>query len=114
MSLLQKELSVLTMAGKFRELRRDEQQSKGDALSLDDLQKAIDKMWHLQKGGEEVLNGDGGANNSELGLGLVSFHGTCFNCGEKGHRKNKCPKLKGEQKNWKFNGTRSASCVGRP
>jgi len=89
-----------------------EEQAKGDAMTLDDVQKAVDKMWRLIKkdsdGDDESIEGPA---RKELGLAAVPFHGKCYYCQEKGHVKRECPKLL-EAKKFRFAG-RCGKCGGR-
>lgn len=89
-----------------------EEQAKGDALSLDDVQKAVDKMWRLYKRGskgEDDTNDD--PKETETALGSIVFRGKCHYCHETGHKKWHCPKLKAERK-FKFDG-QCGKCGGK-
>ena len=78
-----------------------EMRQKGDAVTMDDLKEAMDQHYRLMSQ----------TTNESNELGLVS---TCYDCGEEGHQKKNCPKLKNnrrrnnnndEKQKGKFKGT---------
>ena len=66
---------------------------------MEDLEEAMKMQWRIVQGSKT----SSGTENKEFSL--VGFNGTCYHCGEKGHRANKCPKKQnGEnQSNYKQN-----------
>ena len=83
---------------------------KGTSLTIDDLEEAMQIQWRISHGDENKNE----SNDSEFSL-VASNELTCYFCGEKGHKANKCPKKKknggdgkgqnsGSNQNKKFNG----------
>ncbi len=70
----------------YKSVLTAEQRVKKTALQLSDLEEAMNQHWHQIKKDDED-------NAEEKGkeLTLSAFNGKCFNCGEMGHRANKCP-----------------------
>ena len=82
---------------------------KKTALELSDLEEVMNQHWHQIKKDDED-------NAEEKGkeLTLSAFNGKCFNCGEMGHRANKCPqgkkKFAGTCHNCGEQGHKSSDC----
>ena len=62
-----------------------EQRLKGDALTLSDLETAMNQHWRQVKS-PKTNDGDG------VEILLSAFGGVCYLCKQKGHKANKCPK----------------------
>jgi hypothetical protein len=57
---------------------------------MDDLEDAMNQLWRQGGGSQKKHTGyDGGE------MVLSAFGGTCYNCQEKRHRANQCPKKDG-------------------
>ena len=87
---------------------------KGSNLKISDLQEALKEHWRIRHNlvndGEEVDDDDSEDEEKEMALSAMS-NIKCYNCKQKGHKKNKCPLLKkndgnknGDKKK-KFKGT---------
>ena len=61
-----------------------EQQARGENLTLDDLEKAMDHLYRQMHPGI--------VDNDENELALSAFSGKCYKCHEVGHKANNCPK----------------------
>ena len=66
---------------------------KGLGLTVEYLEEAMKIQWQIVQGNKT----SSGVENKEFIL--VGFSGTCYHCGEKGHRENKCKKNKMEETN---------------
>jgi hypothetical protein len=88
-----------TAAEKYHSVLTSEQRTKGAGLTMDDLEDAMNQLW-IQGGGRQKKHtgNDGGE------MVLSAFGGTCYNCQEKGHIANQCPRKDGPN-----NGYRNAS-----
>jgi hypothetical protein len=64
-----------------------EKRTKGDDLTMDDLEDAMNQLWRQGGGSQKKDTSDDGGE-----MMLAAFGGTCYNCQEKGHRANQCPK----------------------
>ena len=71
-------------------------------FGLGSLEKAM-MLFYRQKYGDGSKKSAGTGDTEELVLS--AFNGTCFNCGEKGHRKHECPNAKKKREQPKFKGT---------
>jgi len=67
-----------------------EQRLRGDELALSDLETAMNQHWRQTK--SPKTNDDEG---SDFALSSMNFGGFCYNCKQKGHKANKCPKKNG-------------------
>ena len=79
------------------------QESKGDQLTIDDLERAMTLEYRLRTKGSKV---DGKGKE----LSLSSFNGICYKCKQSGHKANACPNGKGEGGKGKFNGKFNGKC----
>ena len=59
---------------------------KGSGLTLDDLEEAMKVQWRITKSSKSESQG---ARKSEFSL--AAFAGKCYNCGQTGHKADKCP-----------------------
>ena len=92
---------VLDAAPKdYQLLLTGEQWQMGNLLTLDDLATAMNQRW--RQIGSSKSSDDEDEDQSELGL--MAFHGICFECGEKGHKAHGC-KNKGNEQYKQFKGT---------
>jgi hypothetical protein len=57
---------------------------------MDDLEDAMNQLWRKGGGSQKKHTGHDGGE-----MVLSAFGGTCYNCQEKGHRANQCPKKYG-------------------
>ena len=71
----------------------------GDQLKLKHLREAMTRQYRIVYGTEKSSEDDD--NGGELQLS--AFNGTCYHCGEKGHKANNCPNKKQKSKT-KFTG----------
>jgi len=62
-----------------------EQRLRGDKLTLNDLETAMNQFWRQ---GKTPKTNDG---NDAAEISLSAFGGVCYNCKKKGHKANKCP-----------------------
>ena len=62
-----------------------EQRLRGDKLTLNDLETAMNQFWRQ---GKTPKTNDG---NYAAEISLSAFGGVCYNCKKKGHKANKCP-----------------------
>ena len=62
-----------------------EQRLRGDKLTLNDLETAMNQFWRQ---GKTPKTNDG---NDAAEISLSEFGGVCYNCKKKGHKANKCP-----------------------
>jgi len=62
-----------------------EQRLRGDKLTLNDLETAMNQFWRQRK---TPKTNDG---NDTAEISLSAFGGVCYNCKKKGHKANKCP-----------------------
>jgi hypothetical protein len=88
-----------TAAEKYHSVLTPEQRTKGADLTMDDLEDAINQLWRQGGGSQKKHTGNDGGE-----MVLSAFGGNCYNCQEKGHRANQCPKKDGPN-----NGHRIAS-----
>jgi hypothetical protein len=88
-----------TAAEKYHSVLTSEQRTKGAELAMDDLEDAMNQLWRQGGGLQKKHTGNGGGE-----MVLATFGGTCYNCQEKGHRANQCPKKDGPS-----NGNRNSS-----
>jgi hypothetical protein len=79
-----------TAAEKYHSVLTSEQHTKGAGLTMDDLEDAMNQLW--RQGGESQKKHTGNDGGEMV---LSAFGGTCYNCQEKGHRANQCPKKDG-------------------
>jgi hypothetical protein len=111
-----------TAAEKYHSVLTSEQRTKGADLTMDDIEDAVNQLWRQGGGSPKKHTGNDGG-----GMVFAAFGGTCYNCQDKGHRANQCPKkdgpsngnrnasgntrgkFKGERKNLSKSGTRSLS-----
>jgi len=80
-----------------------ERRLKGNQLTLDDLEDALDSKYRLARG-----NNKNDVDDKEMGLAGVGSSGVkCFTCGAMGHKSFQCPKGAngGAKKPPKFQGT---------
>ena len=86
---------------------------KGSALKINDLQEALKEHWRIRHNlvseGEEIEDDDSKDEEKETALNAVA-NVKCYNCGQRGHKKNNCPLLKKNDakkgnKKKKFTGT---------
>jgi hypothetical protein len=62
-----------------------EQRRMGDALTMTDLEEAMNQHWR-QLYGETASD----SRSSDKEIVLAAFNGACFNCGKKGHKSTEC------------------------
>jgi hypothetical protein len=75
---------------KYRAVLSCEQSLKGNALKLDDLEKAMTRQWRQERSSQHK---DDESDDDEGGeVSLSAFQGNCFKCKQKGHRADNCPK----------------------
>jgi hypothetical protein len=79
-----------TAAEKYHSVLTSEQQTKGANLTLDDLEDAMNRLWRQGYGSQKKHTSDDGGD-----IIWAAFGGTCYNCQEKGHRADQCPKKAG-------------------
>jgi hypothetical protein len=79
-----------TAAEKYHSVLTSEQRTKGAGLTMDDLEDAMNQLWRQGGGSQKKHTGNDGGE-----MVLSAFGGTCYNCQEKGHRSNQCPKKDG-------------------
>jgi hypothetical protein len=79
-----------TAAEKYHSVLTSEQRTKGDGLTMDDLEDAMNQLWRQGGGSQKNQTGNDGGE-----MVLSAFGGTCYNCQEKGHSSNQCPKKDG-------------------
>ena len=72
---------------KYAVILAKELRDKGDACALSDLKEAMKAQYRLATKGKKNKS-----NGKELSLS--TFTGTCFECGEAGHKANECPNKK--------------------
>ena len=104
-------MPVMRSPKEYQMIMVTKHRGKGMGLTLNNIKSAMSQPWRSMYG--ERTNQNMGVNedcNSELGLGR-QFNGTCHDCGQWGHKKANCPKLKKGQNlsenlnKKKFNGT---------
>jgi hypothetical protein len=71
---------------KYHQVLTSEQRTKGDDLTMDDLEDAMNRFWRQGGGSQKKHTSDDDGYTV-----LAAFVGTCYNCQEKGHRANHCP-----------------------
>jgi hypothetical protein len=86
-----------TMAEKYHDVLTSGQRVKGASLTIDDLEDTMNQLWRQGGGSQKKHRTDDGGD-----MDLAAFVGNCYNCQEKGHRANQCPKKTGPN-----NGNRS-------
>jgi hypothetical protein len=64
---------------------------------MDDLEDAMNKLWRQGGGSQKKHTGNDGGE-----MVLAAFGGTCYNCQDKGHIANQCPKKDGPQCEWQY------------
>jgi hypothetical protein len=79
-----------TASEKYHSVLTSEQRTKGDKLTMNDLEDAMNQFWR-QGGGSQKKH----SSDDSCDMVLAVFLGTCYNCQEKGHRANQCPKKDG-------------------
>ena len=62
--------------------------TKGNALTLDDLEDVMNDQWYLTPEGKRSSAND----DAEGEVSLVAFNGNCNHCGAFGHKAAQCPK----------------------
>ena len=67
-----------------------EQRSKGDAMTLENLEEAMRTLYRVKIEAKKGTDDDDDDKDTEMQL--AAFSGTCFKCNEKGHMANQCPK----------------------
>jgi len=82
---------------KYQSILALEQVIKGEQVTLDDLKKVMKTLYRQAQG--KSISED---NNDDGEMVLAGFKGNCHICGERGHRKFKCPN-KGNNNNKKKN-----------
>jgi hypothetical protein len=79
-----------TAAEKYHSILTSEQRTNGADLTMDDLEYGM-KQLRRQGGGSQKKH-----TGNDIGeMVLAAFGGTCYNCQEKGHIANQCPKKDG-------------------
>jgi hypothetical protein len=79
-----------TAAEKYHSVLTSEQHTNCADLTMEDLEDAMNQLWR-QGGGRQKKH-----TSNDIGeMVLAAFGGTCYNCQEKGHRANQCPKKDG-------------------
>jgi hypothetical protein len=80
------------MTSEYQSIVTAEQRRLGGNITLDDLEECMNQYWW------QILTKESADSNDENNeLTLSAFSGKCYNCGEEGHRANKCPKKKRNQ-----------------
>ena len=75
------------------------EQKKGDALTMKDLEEAMNTQFRIRYGDTEK------DDEGESELALSAFSGTCYKCNKKGHKANNClEKKQSGQSGGKFKG----------
>jgi hypothetical protein len=79
-----------TAAEKYHSVLTSEQRTKGADLTMDDPEDTMNQLWRQGGGSQNKHTGNDGGE-----MVLAAFGGICYNCQEKGHRANQCPKKDG-------------------
>lgn len=73
----------------------------GGTVTAEDLIEACNESWRISGNGKSKTTGEGEVpNEATLGSTPGQFNGSCYKCGEKGHKAFQC----GQQQQQRFNG----------
>jgi hypothetical protein len=81
---------LATSLAKYHAVLTTEKHTKGSRLTIDNLEYALNQLQRQGCGSQKKYTRDDGGE-----IMLAAFGGTCYNCQEKGHRANQCPKKTG-------------------
>jgi Zinc knuckle len=74
----------------YQQVLTIEQQLKGAALTVDNLESAMTQHYHCVYGGRSSNNSNKNDDGTEKEATLVNIKGNCFKCGKSGHRAKDC------------------------